>query len=104
MHDLTQAVLDFERTHSHRNDPATSRDAARRQLPRLTETLERVYEYFLAHPEGRTDFEGARDLAMYSFSRRRCDLYAKGHGVLEPTGETRPGPTGSHWTVWRIKA
>jgi hypothetical protein len=92
---------DFTRTHARNRDPATSHEAAppTRKKQSIWKNLEAV---FRRYPRGLTAHEAA-ELAGYSDAdgawKRVSDLLAD--GLIESTGQTKPGPHGRMQRVLR---
>lgn len=89
------------RAMARNTDPDTAWEAAKRQMPDLTEKCYKVFLCLLEYPEGLTDFEISVKTKMVrtSAGKRRKDL-----GVLvESTGEKRPTDTGTPAIVWKLK-
>lgn len=85
-------------------DPETSRQAARRAARGMSAGQLAALRALAAHPDGLTDFELAAITGRQqtSIGCRRKDVCRA--GLAESTGNTRPSPTGSPATVWRITA
>ena len=97
--DWQQALGESRRVHAHvhRDDPQTSRDAAAGALARAPKSCRRIYNYLRANG-GRTDEEGQRDLRMFSYPKRRCDLFQA--GLVVDGGRRRPSSQGAPMIVW----
>lgn len=83
-------------------DPDTSHGAAAqaaKRAPRHREIALRVLREAL--PDGLSDFELAErtGVPQTSIGKRRLELQRM--GLVEPTGERRPSPTGTPAMVWR---
>lgn len=108
MSTLHQLTLDdaarFAMKNSRRMDNLQSVRAAQDayRIAARTKTLALVTH--AAHPDGLTDFELAAltNVSQPSIGKRRLDLQRDGY--IEETDQTRPAPSGSRATVWRITA
>ena len=85
------------RTHTHRGDHDTSILAAESALSRSPKSCRRIHGYLLDRG-GRTDEEGQRDLRMFSYPKRRCDLFYA--GLVADSGKRRDSSQGAPMIVW----
>ena len=101
--DPTDSLLQplFDEPAARRTDPATSHEAAARVNPAGTRARALLALNASGH-RGLTDFERAArtGLGQTSVGKRRLDLLRA--GMVEPTGERRPSPTGTPALVFRI--
>jgi hypothetical protein len=104
----TQALFDFSVREAVRaSDPVTSVRAAERAAKSASFGRMLALSLLYKHREGLTDFELASlsGWQQTSIGKRRGDLmnskYFNPH-LVEKTAETRPSPSGSPSTVWRI--
>lgn len=100
---MTQPELDFSRTHARSSDPVTSKRAAGRVASAASAQRERIYWELLSadRPLTAHDLATLTGLTQVQCCRRLPDLERKGRA--EPTGETRPGPTGYPERLWRLR-
>ena len=83
---MTQPPLNFTRTHTHASDPDTSREAARKVVPKFTEACAALLWDMDAFPSGMTYKEAvSRGHSQQRFS----DLCVREDIV--PNGEKRDG-------------
>lgn len=82
------------------SDPETSRQAARKTVPRISQTKQRVVDCLALHPQGLCDEQIARltKLKESSASKRRGELVTD--GLVKYAGHTRLTSTGSPAKVW----
>ena len=98
--DAPQLQLFDPDRHYHKGDDVTAREAAFFQRSRAGGACSRILaELRQVWPAGLTDDEGAERLAMFSYPKRRCDLFQA--GLVEPMEETRPSGRGRPMRVWR---
>ncbi len=85
-----------------RSDPDTSHTAAAAQTPQRRSRGQFLVLTALANHGPLTDFDHAQinGLGQTSAGKRRLELQRQ--GLVEPTGQRRPSPTGSPAKVWTI--
>jgi hypothetical protein len=84
------------------SDPSTSHGAAEENRPRRSKHRQLVLDALVrAGQHGLTDFELGAIVGLQptSCGKRRLDLQRD--GLVEPTGDRRPSPTGTPALVWR---
>ena len=94
--------MSFATTHAHRNDPATSHEAAQ-QAQGLAERHKGIIVAVLGNMGvGLTSREicNCCILDYHQVARRISDL--KRDGKVQDSGQTRPSPGGRRATVWRL--
>lgn len=99
---MDQCAFDFSRTHARRNDPATSRQAARSMAVSAETQRETVYWSLLRHGAPLTADEIAirERMTIEQVCRRLADLERLGRA--EPTEDTRTTRSGRAARCWRL--
>lgn len=99
---MANDLFDYAAKAVRRTDPATSKQAARRNPDQRSVDRLRVLKLHAEHPEGLTDFQLAAILRgqQTSLGKRRGEL--RDEGLIAETTERRPSPSGSPSIVWKI--
>jgi len=97
------AEREFARTHAHRDDPATSRLAARGAVTFSSEHCRKILDALSALPDGGTTHEIAEKVGSLDYvqvARRMKDLARQERVVA--SDKTRPTPSGKPSIVWKL--
>lgn len=79
---------------------SSSRKAAQRIAYKLPSIRRRVFDYIVSHP-GMNDHEIRDGLHLNSNTARPRRIELEEAGLIEWTGETKPGPLGASSQTWR---
>lgn len=86
---------------ARRSDPPTSHDAARTVSLRAGTQATRIAMAYRAHGDLIDDEAGAIAGLLHAGYWKRCSDLRRA-GIIEPTGETRPGRSGEQQRVCRL--
>lgn len=88
--------------HARRENPPTSKAAAiSMQAPAVTLMEQIMASLYFDGPATQHELAQRLQLESQQINKRTADL--KIAGKIEPSGLTRPGPSGRAQTVWRVK-
>jgi len=87
--------------HARRENLETSKAAARSVKMQALALIDRILEIIKKQPATQDELAYVLGLQNAQVNKRTADL--KNAGVIESSGETRPGKSGRQQTVWRAK-
>jgi predicted ArsR family transcriptional regulator len=90
------------RKHARAEGPATSMAAAESMRFKAGSLCTRIYECLRDHgPATQTTLAKRLDMDRQAVNKRLSDL--RDAKMIEPSGETQPGPSGRPQTIWRAR-
>ncbi len=95
---MNQLAMNFEPVRARRADPVTSQESASRAREFAAGHAEKIRTALLMGDATIYELAKRTGIDHVATARRLSEMENR---LAEPTGETRPGPTGRQCRVWR---